>query len=65
MRNRKEVDVRAEVLIGESLRGAAESDFGFDYDDTEDRSMRRGRRRGKVTQNQKYKRKNKTHQSHR
>lgn len=63
MRNRKEVDVRAEVLIGESLRGAAESDFGFDYDDTEDRSMRR--RSGDAKHNQKYKRKNKTHQSHR
>jgi hypothetical protein len=30
VRNRKEVDVKAEVLIGESLRGGAESDFGFD-----------------------------------
>lgn len=29
--NRKVVDERAEVLIGESLRGAAEKAFGFDY----------------------------------
>lgn len=29
--NRKVVEEGAEVLIGESLRGAAEKAFGFDY----------------------------------
>jgi len=53
VRNRKEVDVRAEVLIGESFRGGAESDFGFDYDDNrkleqEKQKKRKGKTKSKV-----------------